>query len=184
MDQLTIFAWLFSVNLSKIFFILNRNCYLLTFPKIYFIIQKNGRGGKLMDWLEMLQQIFNILIVPVLTAVSLFLVRFIQSKTNELKAKTNDETLQKYMDMLNKTITDCVLATNQTYVESLKGQNAFDKNAQLEAFKKTYDAVMGILTEDAKEYLNEALGDLSGYITTKIESEVNINKAQPKKTEG
>ena len=70
-----------------------------------------------MDWLEMLQQIFNILIVPVLTAVSLFLVRFIQSKTNELKAKTNDETLQKYMDMLNKTITDCVLATNQTYVK-------------------------------------------------------------------
>ena len=136
-----------------------------------------------MDWLEMLQQIFNILIVPVLTAVSLFLVRFIQSKINELKAKVNDETLQKYMDMLNKTITDCVLATNQTYVESLKGQNAFDKNAQLEAFKKTYDAVMDILTEDAKEYLDEALGDLSGYITTKIESEVNTNKAQPKKVE-
>ena len=112
-----------------------------------------------MDWLEMLQQIFNILIVPVLTAVSLFLVRFIQSKTNELKAKTNDETLQKYMDMLNKTITDCVLATNQTYVESLKGQNAFDKNAQLEAFKKTYDAVMGILTEDAKEYHIEVHSD-------------------------
>ena len=56
-----------------------------------------------MDWLEMLQQIFNILVVPVLTAVSLFLVRFIQSKTNELKTKVNDETLQKYMDMLNKT---------------------------------------------------------------------------------
>ena len=136
-----------------------------------------------MDWLEMLQQIFNILIVPVLTAVSLFLVRFIQSKTNELKTKVNDETLQKYMDMLNKTITDCVLATNQTYVESLKGQNAFDKNAQLEAFKKTYDAVMDILTEDAKKYLDEALGDLSGYITTKIESEVNTNKVQSKKAE-
>ena len=73
-----------------------------------------------MDWLEILQQIFNILIVPVLTAVSLFLVRFIQSKTNELKTKVNDETLKKYIDMLNKTITDCVLATNQTYVENLK----------------------------------------------------------------
>ena len=57
-----------------------------------------------MDWLEILQQVFNILIVPVLTAVSLFLVRFIQSKTNELKAKINDETLQKYM-----------VATEQTF---------------------------------------------------------------------
>ena len=136
-----------------------------------------------MNWLDVLQQVFDIFLVPVLTALTFFLVRFIQSKTNELKSKTNDETLKKYVDMLDKTIVDCVLATNQTYVESLKGQNAFTKEAQMEAFKKTYDAIMAILTEDAKEYLNETLGDLSGYITTKIEAEVNTNKAQPKERE-
>ncbi len=136
-----------------------------------------------MNWLDVLQQVFDIFLVPVLTALTFFLVRFIQSKTNELKSKTNDETLKKYLDMLDKTIVDCVLATNQTYVESLKGQNAFTKEAQMEAFKKTYDAIMAILTEDAKEYLNETLGDLSGYITTKIEAEVNTNKAQPKERE-
>ena len=136
-----------------------------------------------MNWLDVLQQVFDIFLVPVLTALTFFLVRFIQSKTNELKSKTNDETLKKYLDMLDKTIVDCVLATNQTYVESLKGQNAFTKEAQMEAFKKTYDAIMAILTEDAKEYLNETLGDLSGYITTKIEAEVNTNKAHPKERE-
>lgn len=135
-----------------------------------------------MNWLDVLQQVFDICLVPVLSALTFFLVRFIQSKTNELKAKTNDETLNKYIDMLNKTITDCVLATNQTYVESLKGQNAFTKEAQLEAFAKTYNAVMDILTDDAKEYLDEALGDLSNYVSTKIEAEVNANKAQPKTT--
>lgn len=136
-----------------------------------------------MNWLDVLQQVFDIFLVPVLTALTFFLVRFIQSKTTELKSKTDDETLKKYLDMLDKTIVDCVLATNQTYVESLKGQNAFTKEAQMEAFKKTYDAIMAILTEDAKEYLNETLGDLSGYITTKIEAEVNTNKAQPKEKE-
>ena len=136
-----------------------------------------------MNWLDVLQQVFDIFLVPVLTALTFFLVRFIQSKTNELKSKTNDETLKKYLDMLDKTIVDCVLATNQTYVESLKGQNAFTIEAQMEAFQKTYDAIMAILTEDAKEYLNETLGDLSGYITTKIEAEVNTNKAQPKEKE-
>ena len=74
-----------------------------------------------MNWLDVLQQVFDIFLVPVLTALTFFLVRFIQSKTNELKSKTNDETLKKYLDMLDKTIVDCVLATNQTYVESLKG---------------------------------------------------------------
>lgn len=136
-----------------------------------------------MNWLDVLQQVFDIFLVPVLTALTFFLVRFIQSKTTELKSKTDDETLKKYLDMLDKTIVECVLATNQTYVESLKGQNAFTKEAQMEAFKKTYNAVMAILTEDAKEYLNETLGDLSGYITTKIEAEVNTNKAQPKEKE-
>ena len=33
------------------------------------------------------------------------------------------------MNMLKKTISDCVIATNQTYVESLKTQGKFDANA-------------------------------------------------------
>ena len=35
---------------------------------------------------------------------------------------------------------------------------------------------MKILTEDAKEYLEQALGDLESYIYNKIESEVALNK--------
>ena len=35
---------------------------------------------------------------------------------------------------------------------------------------------MGILSEEAKKYLNEAIGDLNLYITQKIEAEVKINK--------
>jgi hypothetical protein len=35
---------------------------------------------------------------------------------------------------------------------------------------------MKILTEDAKEYLQNALGDLESYIYNKIESEVALNK--------
>lgn len=35
---------------------------------------------------------------------------------------------------------------------------------------------MNILSEEAKKYLNEAIGDLNLYITQKIEAEVNVNK--------
>ena len=78
--------------------------------------------------------------------------------------------------MLSQTITDCVIATNQTYVDSLKKQNIFDHEAQKEAFNRTYQSVMSILSEEAKKYLTEAYGDLSAYITAKIESEVNSTK--------
>ena len=78
--------------------------------------------------------------------------------------------------MLADTISACVIATNQTYVEALKKENAFTKEAQQEAFQLTFDAVMAVLTDDAKDYLVNIYGDLTAYITTKIEAEVNSNK--------
>ena len=38
---------------------------------------------------------------------------------------------------------------------------------------------MLVLSDDAKEYLTEAYGDLSAYITMKIEAEVNLSKIVP-----
>jgi hypothetical protein len=35
---------------------------------------------------------------------------------------------------------------------------------------------MAILTDEAKTYLTEIYGDMSAYITTKIEAEVNMSK--------
>ncbi len=78
--------------------------------------------------------------------------------------------------MLDQTIIDCVIATTQTYVESLKKQGAFDADAQKLAFTKTYTNVMKILSEDAKEYLQEAMGDLEAYVYNKIESQVKLTK--------
>ena len=41
--------------------------------------------------------------------------------------------------MLEETIVNCVLTTNQTYVSNLKKDNMFDAEAQKNAFKMTYD---------------------------------------------
>lgn len=129
-----------------------------------------------MNYVEMLTQIFQVCIVPLLGILTTFLVQLIKTKQAELVSKTDSEINKKYMDMLTDTITKCVIATNQTYVDSLKGQNAFTKEAQEEAFMKTSSAVLTILSEDAKEYLNETLGDLNAYITTQIEAQVNAHK--------
>ena len=74
--------------------------------------------------------------------------------------------------MLSETITKCVIATNQTYVDNLKAQGAFDMDAQKIAFQKTYDAVLIILADDAKNYLTNIVGDFNTYLTQLIEAEV------------
>ena len=129
-----------------------------------------------MDWLDLLYQVFEVCIIPLLGLLTAFGIKFIQAKAAEINAKHDNEVLAKYVLMLSDTIADCVIATNQTYVESLKAQGAFDAEAQKIAFEKTYESVMAVLSAEAKEYLAAAYGDLNVYITNKIEAEVNANK--------
>ena len=126
--------------------------------------------------MELLSQIFEVCIIPLLGVLTTFLVRYINAKMKTLVDTISDEKQKKYIEMLNNTITDCVIATTQTYVDTLKKQGKFDKEAQEQAFLMTFNAVSGLLTEESKKYLNEAIEDLDLYIKQKIESEVNINK--------
>ena len=126
--------------------------------------------------MEMLTQIFEVCIIPLLGVLTAYFIKFVNAKSAEIGTKVENETQKKYIEMLNNTITDCVIATTQTYVDSLKKQGAFDADAQKMAFTMTYTSVMNLLTDEATEYLNEAVGDLNLYITQKIEAEVNLNK--------
>jgi hypothetical protein len=126
--------------------------------------------------MELIGQIFEVCIIPLLGVLTAFFVKWVNAKTAEIADTRKNETEKKYITMLNNTITDCVIATSQTYVDTLKKQGAFDAEAQKVAFTMTYEAVLKLLTNEAAEYLNEAVGDLSLYITQKIESEVNLNK--------
>ena len=129
-----------------------------------------------MDWTKLLYDILNLCIIPLFGVLVAYVVKYINAKGNEIAANVDSELASKYILMLTTTITDCVVATNQTYVEALKKEGKFDKEAQYKAFQMTYNAVMDILTEDAKEYLNNFYGDLSLYLSKRIEAEVVANK--------
>jgi predicted RNA-binding protein associated with RNAse of E/G family len=130
-----------------------------------------------MDWMNVLEQVFELVVYPVLSLAGVYLTYYIGVKIQEIKQKTNDETARKYLDMLDITIQNAVLATTQTYVDSLKKQGKFDAEAQKEAFRLTYDAVMKVITADAVKYITSAIGDLEIYITNKIEADVKLSKS-------
>ena len=123
--------------------------------------------------MDIVQQIFELCVVPLLGILTAYIVKLVQKKINEIENGIDNKTARKYVEMLNETIEQCVVATNQTYVWALKQQGKFDRDAQEEALKITRDAVMGILTEEAKEYLNEFYGDLTAYVIARIEATVN-----------
>lgn len=131
-----------------------------------------------MDWTAIISDLFTIVLIPLLGILVKYIVEFIHIKSAEIKAKNKNEEYNKYIDMLESTLTSAVIATNQTYVDALKAEGKFDKEAQVKALNMSYEAVMSILTEDAQLYLNEAIGDLRLYIMNGIEERVHINKTQ------
>ena len=132
-----------------------------------------------MNWSELISNIFQVCLLPLQGIHTRYLVAFIAMKSEEMKQKTNNETAQKYLQMATDTITACVIATNQTYVESLKAQGKFDKEAQEVAFNKTLEAVLALMNDEVKEYITEVFGDLNTYLTTQIEAAVNDTKVLP-----
>lgn len=128
------------------------------------------------DWMVIIGDIFEVCIVPLLAVLTGYLVKYIKAKSKQITDASENALVDKYVAMLADTITACVIATNQTYVEAMKKQNLFDSDAQKAAFQMTYDSVMSVLTDEAKNYLTSVYGDLNAYIQQKIEAEVNAHK--------
>ena len=130
-----------------------------------------------MDWLALLSDIFEVCVLPLLGVLTMYIIKFIQVKSTEITNKVDNDLIDQYVAMLAVTIEICVIATNQTYVESLKQAGKFDAEAQKTAINMTKNAVMAILSDEAKKYLENAVGDLNEYITQQIEATVKVNKS-------
>lgn len=126
---------------------------------------------------ELLTQIFQVCIIPLLGVLTTFIIKWINVKSDQIQKNNDNALTNKYIQMLTDTINSCVIATNQTYVESLKKQGKFDAEAQKQAFEQTTQAVLTILSQEAKDYLANIYGDLDKYISEKIEASVNANKS-------
>lgn len=125
---------------------------------------------------ETIALIFEICIIPLLGALTAFACAFIRSKIKQIQDRTSNEKADQYLYYLQNTIVTCLRATNQTYVEALKEQNAFDEAAHRIALTKTKTAVLSMLTDDAKKYLPSIVGDLELYIIEQIEANIANNK--------
>ena len=129
-----------------------------------------------MNFQEIIKIIMEVVVIPLFPLLTAYLIKLIQAKKEQFIADNDNQIYHKYMNMLAETISKCVVATNQTYVDALKQKNEFTAEAQKEAFVLTYNAVLDILSKDAKDYLINAVGDFQQYLNKAIEAEVKWNK--------
>lgn len=126
--------------------------------------------------MEFLQNLLFVIITAAVPTITTFVCKFFQSLYEKYKAQIKNEKIVTVLGLVTDMMTSAVRTTTNTYVKQLKADNLFDKEAQKEAFKRTYDVVMKQLTQESSKIIEETYGDVNVYVTTKIEELVETLK--------
>lgn len=121
--------------------------------------------GAIMDWEEVLALVLNSLLKILGTILIPYLVYVIRKKVQ-------NDTVSSYIEDALLVVYSAVECTNQTFVDELKKDGLFDKEAQKEAFERSKNLVLKLLSEAAKEAIIKSCGDLETWVATQIESAV------------
>jgi uncharacterized membrane protein len=120
--------------------------------------------------------LINIISV-VVTAVVLPLISIAGAQLIKLiNKKIGDKQSAKFLGDATNIVTNAVRCVFQTYVDSLKKAGSFDAVAQATALTKAKDLVLSELSTEVKEYITTNFGDLESWLTTQIESTINLLK--------
>lgn len=128
--------------------------------------------------LGIIQTLVDMIAEPVLIAIAGLVVYGVKKLAQYLQDKLDNECVEKYIEMAKDVVSDCVMATNQSYVDSLKNNGAFNQDAWVTAFEKSKNNVLKLLGEHQKEIITEIYGDLDGWINTQIEAKVRQLKLE------
>lgn len=129
-----------------------------------------------MNYQEIISTLFFMVVVPLLTVLTTYLVTLIKKKTLELESKIENEELTKYLLLAQDILTSCIKNTNEVFVNELKKDGKLDKESAKKAFEMTKKSFEDLATEDCKKALNMMYGDYMKWIDTTIESMVNDSK--------
>ena len=107
------------------------------------------------------------IVLPLISIAGAKLIQFINWKIKNNKAA----------DLLTTATTiviNAVRSVFQTYVEALKKEGSFNKDAQIIALNKAKDIALTQMTDEVKDYLVTTYGSLDSWLDTNIEATINI----------
>lgn len=93
-----------------------------------------------------------------------------------IRKKVKDEKLNRLLSRVENIVSKAVILVDQTYVDALKEEGLFDKEAQKAAFEMCKEKVLEMLNEETITALAETFADYEEWIRTLIEAYVRENK--------
>ena len=122
-----------------------------------------------------MENLGNILI-PLLVTIITICICIMTSKVAKDAARLAPSKYSEIIYGLENIVSKAVITTNQTFVNELKRQGKFDKEAMQEAYKRTYESIIASLSQTFLEYIDEEAVDIDALLKNMIETSVNWNK--------
>ena len=122
--------------------------------------------------METVKDILYILITTAVPVLVTYLCKFLYTKWTEGQAKIENEKIATTLDNVVNMVLDVVESVNQTFVDELKKKGEFTEEAAVEAFNKSKETALELLSEDAVEIIISVYGNLDVYLDTLIEATV------------
>ena len=107
--------------------------------------------------------------IPIITV---YLGKFIYAKWEETRGNIKNTEVQKTLDEVVEMVVNVVNATNQVMVDTLKSKGEFTQEAAAEAFNKSKETVLQMLSTESAEIISTVYGDVNVYLDTLIEATV------------
>ena len=122
-----------------------------------------------------MENLGNILI-PLLITIITICICMMTSKVAKDAARLAPSKYSEIIYGLENIVSKAVITTNQTFVNELKKQGKFDKEAMQEAYRRTYESIVASLSQSFFEYIDEEAVDIDALLKNMIETSVNWNK--------
>ena len=122
-----------------------------------------------------MENLGNILI-PLLTTIITICICTMTSKVAKEATKLAPSKYSEIIYSLENIVNKAVITTNQTFVNELKKQGKFDKEAMEEAYRRTYESIVASLSQSFFEYIDKETIDIDVLLKNMIETSVNWNK--------
>ena len=123
-----------------------------------------------------LTNILKAMLIFISFALSYGICRFANARTKQIESITGYE----YSDVLWRIegiVENCVIETNETFVNKLKEKGEFTKEKQIEAFNKTFETAYSEISNGMIELIEDEGVNVANLITTLIEKMVKKEKA-------
>lgn len=122
-----------------------------------------------------MENLGNILIPLLITIITICIC----TMTSKIAKNAAESAPSKYSEIiygLENIVNKAVITTNQTFVNELKKQGKFDKEAMQVAYNKTFNSIVASLSQSFFEYIDKESIDIDTLLKNMIETSVDWNK--------